>query len=100
MMAKSVKPEHKIDGKIGELIREYRLKANMSQKEIADKLGYTQPVFVSLIENGASKVPLQSLGELINILGIPEKKITKILVESYAERVKAEIQEGKKKSVV
>ncbi|MCE3010073.1 MAG: helix-turn-helix domain-containing protein [Proteobacteria bacterium] len=97
-MSKSAKSENRIDGKIGELIREYRLKAKMSQKEIADKLGYTQSVFVSLIENGSSKVPLQTLGELINILGIPEKKITKILVESYAERVKAELFEGKKKS--
>lgn len=86
-----------MESEIGTLIREYRLKAGFTQKDLAEKLGYTQPVFVSLIEKGASKVPLQTLGELITLLNIPEKKITKILIDSYSQKVKEEIKSGKKK---
>jgi len=94
----SKKPNlNEVDLELGKLIREYRLKIDMSQKELANKLGYSQPVFVSLLENGGSRVPLQTLGELIVLLSIPEKKVTKILLDSYALRVRAEIVQGKKK---
>lgn len=95
-----MKPElNEMDLQLGELIRECRHKIGMSQKELANKLGYTQPVFVSLIENGGSKVPLQTLGELIVMLQIPEKRVTKILLDSYALRVKSELSLGKRKRV-
>jgi transcriptional regulator with XRE-family HTH domain len=86
-----------MESEIGALIREYRLKAVFTQKDLAEKLGYTQSVFVSLIEKGVSKVPLHTLGELIKLLSIPEKKVTKILVDSYSQKVKLEISLGKRK---
>jgi len=95
-----MKPElNQIDLQLGALIRECRRKAGLSQRDLASKLGYTQPVFVSLFENGGSRVPLQTLGELVVLLNIPEKKITKILLDSYALRIKEEIAQGKKKRV-
>lgn len=98
-MASKTEKAGAVDTTIGSIIKEYRLKAGYSQKEIADILGYTQPVFVSLIEHGTSKVPLSTLGQLITLLKIPEKKVTKLLLDSYAEKVRSEIEAGKAKQV-
>jgi len=86
-----------IHTEIGALVRDYRKKAKMAQLDLARKLGYDNPQFVSLFERGLSKVPLNVLGQLVVILGIPERKVTEILVDAYARSVKEEILSGKKK---
>ena len=48
----------KINRELGALAREYRIKANMTQLELANKLGYESMQFVSLFERGISKIPL------------------------------------------
>ncbi|MEK6628993.1 MAG: helix-turn-helix transcriptional regulator [Bdellovibrionota bacterium] len=81
---------------LGELAREYRLKANMTQQELAMKLGYESVQFVSLFERGLSKIPVRILGKLIIILGIPEKKITKHLMDVFSTDLNEKISEGKR----
>lgn len=81
---------------LGKLIREYRAKANLTQLDLATRLGYESTQFVSLFERGLSKIPLNVLGQLIVILGIPEKKITDTLMKSYEMNLKSEILHGKK----
>lgn len=83
---------------LGQLVKEYRLKAGLTQIELANKLGYSIPQFVSLMENGHSKIPLNVLGELISFLGIPEKKVFEILVNSYIKEAKQQITIGKNKA--
>lgn len=81
--------------KIGWMVREYREKQGMTQMELADRLGYDSPQFVSLFERGLSKVPVSTLGSLISILGIPEKLVTSILLSGYEAEVRAELAKGK-----
>ena len=76
---------------IGNLIKSYREKANMTQKTLSELLGYENPQFVSLIENGHSKVPLNVLGKVIEALKIPEKKIVDVLLAAYQREIMAEI---------
>lgn len=80
---------------LGNLVREYRLKNNMTQLDLAQKLGYDSTQFVSLFERGVSKIPYQTLGQLIVILGMPEKKVMKSLLSSYEETVREKIESGK-----
>lgn len=80
---------------LGAMTREYRIKAGLTQLELALKLGYNTMQFVSLIERGVSKVPLTTLGKLIIILKMPEKKIIDSLVNEYKEDVVKEINQGK-----
>jgi transcriptional regulator with XRE-family HTH domain len=82
---------------LGALIKEYRLKAGMTQMDLAVKLNYDIPQFISLMENGHSKIPLNILGELIGILKIPEKKAFDFLIETYTAEAKQEILKGKLK---
>ncbi len=75
-----------------------RMKAGLTQKELAIKLGYDIPQFISLMENGHSKIPLNILGELINFLRIPEKMVIDLLVENYKKDAKLQISTGRKKA--
>ncbi len=81
---------------LGSLIREHRQNLGLTQLELSQKLGYDSTQFVSLFERGLSKVPLNVLGQVIVILGIPEKKIVDTLLKAYEQNVKAEIAMGKK----
>ena len=84
-----------INKELGILVREYRLKENMTQLELANKLGYESMQFVSLFERGLSKIPLKVIGKLVIILGIPEKKIVKNLVDIFTADLMKQIEEGK-----
>lgn len=81
---------------LGALIREYRVKKNLTQLNLAEKLGYDSTQFVSLFERGLSKVPHNVLGQLIVLLGIPEKKVLDTLMKAYEVNLKSEISLGKK----
>jgi transcriptional regulator with XRE-family HTH domain len=81
---------------LGALIREYRVKKNFTQLNLSEKLGYDSTQFVSLFERGLSKVPYNVLGQLIVILGIPEKKVMDTLMKAYEVNLKSEISSGKK----
>lgn len=82
---------------IGSLIRSYREKANMTQKTLSEMMGYENPQFVSLIENGHSKVPLNVLGKVIEALRIPEKKVVEVLLAAYQREIMAEINTTNKR---
>lgn len=56
---------------IGEIIREERRLANMTQDELAEKTG-TKKSFISRIENGHSDIQLSTLFKLIE-LGLGRK---------------------------
>jgi transcriptional regulator with XRE-family HTH domain len=81
---------------LGNLIREHRQNVGMTQLDLSKKLGYESTQFVSLFERGLSKVPLNVLGQVIVMLGIPEKKVVDILMKAYEHNLKAEIHLGKK----
>lgn len=82
---------------MGALVKEYRVRAGMTQLDLAKKLGYDSAQFISLFERGLSKIPISVLGQLIVILGISEKKILNNLLGEYKSKVKNQIAEGKKK---
>lgn len=80
---------------LGKLVKDYREKSQLSQLELSEKLGYGSAQFVSLIERGISRVPIITLGKLIVLLNIPEKKVIRLLVSAYQEEVVSAINEGK-----
>jgi transcriptional regulator with XRE-family HTH domain len=80
---------------IGELIKEKRELAGMTQLELAQKLGYESPQFVSLIERGLSKPPYSLIGKCVVILGLPEKAIVSQLKQAFMDELTSEIYKGK-----
>ena len=95
-MGKKIKQDSE---NIGALIKSYREKASMTQKTLSEMLGYENPQFVSLIENGHSKVPLNVLGRVIEALKIPEKKVVDVLLAAYQKEIMAEINTSSKRQI-
>ena len=59
---------------IGLRIREVRLNQNLTQEEIATKMGVSI-AFLSRVERGHTRINLVRLSELCNILGVSEGQI-------------------------
>lgn len=89
----------KIENSLGKIIKEYRVSAAMTQLELAKKLGYEIPQFISLIENGHSKVPLNILGQIMTFLDIPEKVLLTALIENYESDAREQLYAGKKRAL-
>ena len=82
---------------IGEIIKNYRIKADLTQQELAKQLGYKIPQFISLIENGHSKVPLNIIAELVSILKIPQNVVLESLVSAYEREAQRQLNKKVKK---
>ncbi len=59
--------------KIGQRIREAREGANLSQKDLAEKLGFGSSTAISLIEMGDRRVSVEDLEKIANELHIDIK---------------------------
>jgi transcriptional regulator with XRE-family HTH domain len=81
---------------LGEMVKEYRLKKNMTQLQLATKLGYEAPQFVHLMEQGKSKVPLKVIGKLVKILGLPKDSIIAELLHEYEVKITTKIKAGER----
>jgi transcriptional regulator with XRE-family HTH domain len=81
---------------LAHLIKQARLKKNLTQTELSILLGYESPHFMQLAEAGRSKVPLKTLGRLISVLGLPEKQIIKSLVDGYKSDLIMRVNIGKR----
>jgi len=92
------RPMKKVHKDLGALVKEYREKADLTQAQLAERLGYETPQFVSVFERGLSKIPLETLGQLITLLGIPQKTVMKALMDDYQQDLRAQIEAGKKAS--
>ena len=80
---------------LGEMVRNYRIKAGLTQLELATMMGYESMQFVSLFERGLSRIPQQGIGQLIELLKIPEKKFTDKMVKEYTINLLLDIKVGK-----
>lgn len=86
--------DEKIYNKLfGARLRHYRERAGMTQKELADKLGYTSHTSIYKIENGDNSIPLSKLPDFCvaldvepwDLLGLSEKdKQIQIVAESMS----------------
>ncbi len=89
--AKSTKPVN-----WGELLREKRVEKGLTQAELSSKLNYPNPQFISLMERSLSKIPLTTMGRLIDILDLDENFVIAHLIEEYSHTVRTEIKKGKR----
>lgn len=84
-----------IDKILGEIFKEYRLKSNLTQEKIAEKLGISVK-YISRIENGTGGVKVETLVNYMNILGISPNVIFEKLIVN--ESLKSQIELSKKAS--
>ncbi len=75
---KSLKKQD-IDKVLGEVFKEYRVKNNLTQEKIAEKLGISVK-YISRIENRTGGVKVETLVNYMNILGISPNVIFEKLI--------------------
>ena len=63
-----------IDKNFGKILRDFRIKNNLTQEQLAEKLGISLK-YISRIENGNNGVKTQTLINYMNILGITPNTI-------------------------
>jgi transcriptional regulator with XRE-family HTH domain len=56
---------------VSELLRKARTKKGLSQSEVAKRLGYSSPQFISNWERGLSSPPIPKLKKLCKIYDLP-----------------------------
>lgn len=67
----------------GEYVRKLRLAADLSQLDMANRLGYPYYTFISQVENGVSRVPPEALHEWARVLNVNVRDFTMTLLRYY-----------------
>lgn len=76
---------------IGKIIRNARIKKNLTQLDLAKKLGYDSTQFVSLFERGLSKCPTKTLGKICKMLDIDKDDVFNIIVDHHYRQTAKEL---------
>lgn len=70
--------------KLGKFLKTKRENAGLSQRTVAEKLGYTTPQFVSNWERGVINPPLLTLALLIKMYKFPRHELVDFLKDESA----------------
>jgi len=74
-------------------LKDRRIKAGLSQADVAKKLGYTSSQFISNWERGLSKPPVATLRKLADLYGVSLNEIFDVVLQNTIEEVKADFKE-------
>ena len=72
--------EHTSNVNLGIYLRRKRVIRGLTQSNVASKLGYGSPQFISNIERGIANVPLKSLRRIIDLYQVPPLEVLNILM--------------------
>ncbi len=81
-----------IDKNFGKILRDFRVKNNMTQEQLSEKLGISLK-YISRIENGNNGVKTQTLINYMNILGITPNTIYASFITNKEAAKNIEISE-------
>jgi transcriptional regulator with XRE-family HTH domain len=62
-------------------LKDMRIKKGISQRELAEMLGYTSGQFVSNYERGMCPVPLEKVKDMIGLLNLDSTKVVNLIQE-------------------
>jgi transcriptional regulator with XRE-family HTH domain len=74
--------------KLGSFLKLRRVSKGLSQNDVSHKLGYSSAQFVSNWERGVSAPPVDKLGDLIGLYGIPQKDFVKFMLGLHEKELK------------
>ncbi|PIS12155.1 MAG: XRE family transcriptional regulator [Bdellovibrio sp. CG10_big_fil_rev_8_21_14_0_10_47_8] len=77
--------------RMGNFLKQKREQQGLTQAQVADKLGYGSPQFISNIERGISRVPLRSLKLFINVYDLKPDEVIDILLEEKRNQIKRQL---------
>lgn len=75
----------------GTFLKNKRVHASLTQRDVADHMGYTTPQFISNWERGLIAPPLQTIRELIDLYGCSAKEVCDFIGDSQLRILKQEL---------
>lgn len=66
---------------LGQYLKEKRVSAGFTQAEIARRLGYSSPQFISNFERGLCSPPLRNLKSLIKLYRIDAQEMIRLIID-------------------
>ena len=81
--------------KLGKFLKTQRVKAGPTQGEVAQKLGYSSPQFISNIERGLSVIPLKTLAVLVSEYGINQELVIKTIMDSQRQILRKHLSKAR-----
>jgi transcriptional regulator with XRE-family HTH domain len=77
--------------KLGKFLKDAREKAALTQNQVANKLGYSSPQFVSNIERGISVAPLKTISRMVSIYKVSADPVIRIILDSQSELLRKKL---------
>ena len=77
---------------LSKLLRSSREKKGLSQRAVADKLGYESSQFISNWERGVSQPPMNTLLKLIELYEIDKYEVFDVLLETTLQGVTTDLK--------
>lgn len=83
---------------LGTYLRKAREDNQLSQRQVADALGYTSPQFISNFERGLCSPPLNKLRVLIDIYKLSPQKVMGIILDEQKKHLEKSLVKRAKKA--
>ena len=76
---------------LAQFLKQAREKAELSQRQVADELGYQSAQFISNWERGVSSPPMKTLKLLGELYFVSAEDLYEIMLEDTLKRVEADL---------
>jgi transcriptional regulator with XRE-family HTH domain len=77
---------------LADYLKEKRIASGLSQKDVASKMGYSTPQFISNWERGISQPPINSIKKLCEIYGVESEQLFEHSLSATLEIVTEELR--------
>jgi transcriptional regulator with XRE-family HTH domain len=82
---------------LGEFLQSKRMKAGLSQGDVATKLGYSSPQFISNFERGLCAPPLNKLKLLVQLYDLNGEEVVKLMLKEQEKHLRKSLNLKAKK---
>ena len=82
-------------GTLNDYLRERRIQSGLSQLDVAKKLGYASPQFVSNWERGLVTPPIETIGVLADLYEIPMGQVVDRILNETRTYLESELKSKK-----
>ncbi len=82
---------------LGNFLQTKRTKIGLSQGDVASKLGYSSPQFISNFERGLCAPPLNKLKLLVQLYDLNGEEVMKLMLKEQEKHLRKSLGLAKKK---
>lgn len=77
---------------LSDFLKQKRVAAGLSQRDVSDKLGYSTPQFISNWERGVSHPPINALKKLGDLYGVPADDLFEVTLNTAIQELTQDLR--------